>query len=132
LELSTGFAQTFSFVTDKHKYEGICSFSERFEMVISSANPSIDLLPRASQVPAAEKVQRRQLMQAAKTVNESGLFGNNQIVFAVDSATHRPVIRIEDRDTHEVIQQLPPEYVLELAQNLGASSSQIMSPSVDM
>jgi uncharacterized FlaG/YvyC family protein len=99
-------------------------------MVISSTNQGIDLLPRAAQVPAAEKVQRRQLMQAAKTVNESGIFGNNQIVFAVDSATHRPVIRIEDRDTHEVIQQLPPEYMLELPQNLGPSSK-IKPPSVD-
>jgi len=99
-------------------------------MLISSTNQGIDLLPRAAQVPAAEKVQRRQLMQAAKTVNESGIFGNNQIVFAVDRATHRPVIRIEDRDTHEVIQQLPPEYVLELAQNLGPGSK-IMPPSVD-
>lgn len=101
-------------------------------MVISSTNPSVGALPHTAPVAATEAAQRRQLIKATKTVNESGLFGNNQIVFAVDRATHRPVIRIEDRDTHEVIQQLPPEYVLELAQNLGSSSSQIMPPSVDM
>jgi uncharacterized FlaG/YvyC family protein len=72
------------------------------------------------------------LIQATKTLNDSGLFGKNQIVFAVDSVTHRPVIRIEDRETHEVVQQLPPEYVLELAQGIGIGSSQTKSLSVDM
>jgi len=40
----------------------------------------------------------------------------------VDSQTHRPVIRIEDPDTHEVVLQIPPEYLLRLAQDLGRSS----------
>jgi hypothetical protein len=68
--------------------EGICSFSERFEMVISS-NPGVDTLtlPQTSLVPPAEAPQRRQLIQAAKTVNESGFIGKNQIVFSVDRAT---------------------------------------------
>ena len=112
--------------------EGICSFSERFEMEISSAMPSVDLLPQASLVPAAEKAQHRQLVQAANTVNQSGLFGKNQIVFSVDRATHRSIIRIEDRETHEVILQLPPEYVLRLAQDIHIGSAQIMSLPADM
>ena len=100
-------------------------------MEISSAMPSVDLLPQASQVPAAEKAQR-QLAQAANTVNQSGLFGKNEIVFSVDRATHRPIIRIEDRETHEVILQLPPEYVLRLAQDIHIGSAQIMSLPADM
>jgi uncharacterized FlaG/YvyC family protein len=101
-------------------------------MVISSTSPSVIAQAQTSQVPAAETAQRRQLIQATKTLNDSGLFGKNQIVFAVDSVTHRPVIRIEDRETHEVVQQLPPEYVLELAQGIGIGSSQTKSLSVDM
>jgi|SRR5580698_8735958 uncharacterized FlaG/YvyC family protein len=92
-------------------------------MVISSTSPSVDTLPHSSQLSAAETAQRRQLIQAAKTVNESGLFDKNQIVFAVDRITHRPVIRIENRETHEVVQQLPVEYVLELAEGLGSDSA---------
>jgi uncharacterized FlaG/YvyC family protein len=101
-------------------------------MVISSTNPGIDTLPQSSQVSAAETAQRRQLMQAAKTVNESGVIGQNQIVFAVDRITHRHVIRIENRETHEVVQQLPPEYVLELAQGLGSDSAHTTSLQADM
>jgi len=101
-------------------------------MVISSANTEVATLPQSSQVSAAETAQRRQLIQAAKTVNDSGLFGQNQIVFAVDRTTHRPVIRIENRETHEVVQQLPPEYVLELAQGIGSGSAHTTSDPADM
>jgi uncharacterized FlaG/YvyC family protein len=93
-------------------------------MEISSTKPRMDLLPQAAQVPAAEAAHRRQLMQASRSVNESGLLGQNQLVFLIDRATHRPVIRVEDRDTHEVILQLPPEYVLRLAQDLNSGSGQ--------
>jgi uncharacterized FlaG/YvyC family protein len=96
-------------------------------MVISSANPSLDLLPQASQVTAAETAHRRHLIQASRSVNESGMLGRNQLVFLIDHATHRPVIRVEDRETHEILLQLPPEYVLRLAQEMRYDSSQIMS-----
>jgi len=100
-------------------------------MEISSIKPPVDLLSQAPQTPAAESTQRRQLMQATKTVNESGLLGHNQLVFMVDRATHRPIIRVENRETHEVILQLPPEYVLRLAQDIHLGSSQITSLSAD-
>jgi len=41
----------------------------------------------------------------------------------VDRQTRRPIIRVEDRDTHEVVLQLPPEYVLRLADSLRSKSS---------
>jgi len=113
--------------------EGSRSFSERFEMVISS-NPGVDTptLPQTSPVPPAEAAQRRQLMRAAKTVNESGFIGKNQIVFSVDRATHRPVIRIEDREAHEVVLQLPAEYLLRMAEDIHGDSAQITSAPTDM
>ena len=63
-------------------------------------------------------------MQAAKSVNDSGLLGNNELVFSVDRQTHRPIIRVEDKETHEIVFQAPPEYVLNLAQSLNAGSTQ--------
>ena len=96
-------------------------------MVISSVHPSVELLPQASQVPAADTAYRRQLIQASRSVNESGILGRNQLVFLVDRATHRPVIRVEDRETHEIVLQLPAEYVLRLAQEMNSDSSQITS-----
>jgi len=96
-------------------------------MVISSANPSVDLLPQATQAPAADMAHRRHLIQASRSVNESGMLGRNQLVFLIDRVTHRPVIRVEDRETHEILLQLPPEYVLRLAQEMHSDSSQITS-----
>lgn len=77
-----------------------------------------------------DTAERRQVMQAAKAVNDSGILGQNQLVFLVDRATHRPIIRVEDRDTHAVIFQVPPEYVLRLAEDLGRPS-QISDPLAD-
>jgi len=65
-------------------------------------------------------------MQAAKAINESGELGKNQLVFSVDRQTHRPIIRVEDRETHEVVFQIPPEYLIRLAENLGSGSPEAM------
>jgi uncharacterized FlaG/YvyC family protein len=70
-------------------------------------------------------------LQAAKTVNESGVLGENQLVFMVDRQTHRPVVKVVDRNTQEVISQIPPEYVLRLAQDLGSGLAQVIAPDTD-
>ena len=91
-------------------------------MVIPSANPSSDTLT----------LPQTSLVQAAQTVNESGFIGKNQIVFSVDRTTHRPVIRVEDRETHEVVIQLPAEYLLRMAEDIHGDSAQITTPPTDM
>jgi flagellar protein FlaG len=68
--------------------------------------------------PAAA-VEQRELIHAVKAVNEAELFGlNNELTFILDRKSHRPVLRIVDRETREVVRQIPPEYALELARNL--------------
>jgi len=93
-------------------------------MDITTIQPSVSALPQAPSLPVQEAAQRRQLHTAAKSINDSGLLGRNQIVFLLDRKTHRPIIRVEDRDTHEVLLQIPPEYVLRLAQELNKGSAQ--------
>lgn len=96
---------------------------------------SIDLFGNfatPSSAPTAQAgAERRQLVQAVKTVNESGQLGRNQLVFLIDSQTHRPIIRVEDRETHELVLQIPPEYVLRLAENLPADSVETRPPHAD-
>jgi len=99
-------------------------------MDISAVTTADVASPQSTGVSSQDIAQRRQLLQAGKAVNESGLLGGNQIVFSVDSQTHRPVIRIEDPETHEVVLQIPPEYLLRLAQDLG-NSSETSSDSAD-
>jgi uncharacterized FlaG/YvyC family protein len=93
-------------------------------MEISSIKPSGYAVQQPTTLDADQAAHRRQLIQAMKSVNESGLLGNNELVFSVDRQTHRPIIRVEDKETHEIVFQAPPEYVLNLAQGLGASSTQ--------
>jgi uncharacterized FlaG/YvyC family protein len=94
-------------------------------MAINSIQ-TIASFPAASpQVSVEEAAQRRQLLQAAQSVNESGILGRNQLQFTLDRATHRAVIRLVDPNTHQVVSQIPPEYVLRLAQDLGSSAQVI-------
>jgi uncharacterized FlaG/YvyC family protein len=37
------------------------------------------------------------------------------LVFVFDRDTHQPIMRVVDSKTNEVIMQLPPDYVLNLA-----------------
>lgn len=61
---------------------------------------------------------QRELIHAVKAVNATGLFGqDNELTFILDRATKRAVVRIINRDTREVIQQIPAEYVLRLAED---------------
>jgi uncharacterized FlaG/YvyC family protein len=104
---------------------------ERFEMVINPLQPNISSSAARPEVSVAQAAQSRQLLQAAKTVNESGVLGQNQLVFLVDRQTHRPVFRVVDRNTHQVVTQIPPEYVLRLAEDLGSSPAQVLAADAD-
>lgn len=70
-------------------------------------------------VPAEKLTQQRELIQAVKAVNVAELFGqNNELSFLLDRETNRTVVRLIDRKTNEVIRQIPPEYILRMAEEL--------------
>ena len=101
-------------------------------MNISSSNPSAPLIvPSVAIVPPEEAAQRRELLQAAKSVNASGTLGQNQLVFAVDPTTHHVIMRVENRDTGEVILQVPPEDVMQMAEDLNLTPAHTMQPDAD-
>ena len=69
--------------------------------------------------PPPNPIENRELIQAVKAVSQAELFGSgNELMFVMDRDSRRPVIRIVDRTTREVVRQVPPEYVLRLAQDL--------------
>src|SRR6202795_1667665 len=87
-------------------------------MDISSVNPSAANLRVATEPavtrPLAE--DQRVLIQAVRSVNAAELFGENtELTFVLDRASRRAVVRIVDKQTHEVVDQIPAEYVLRLA-----------------
>jgi uncharacterized FlaG/YvyC family protein len=61
----------------------------------------------------------REVVTAVHEVNKSELMGEGrQLTFSRDPQTRRPVIQIIDQSTGEVIDQIPAETLLQLAQRL--------------
>lgn len=63
------------------------------------------------------RTEQVQLIKAVKAVNSAELFGQNtELTFVMDRQTKRPLLRLVDVRTKEVIRQVPMEYALRLAQ----------------
>jgi len=74
---------------------------------------------QAPSAPTMEVEHRRALIQAVRAVNATELFGQeNELSFAFDRNSQRAVVRIIDRKTRELVQQIPNEQVLRLAEEL--------------
>ncbi|MBY0505108.1 MAG: flagellar protein FlaG [Bryobacteraceae bacterium] len=65
--------------------------------------------------------ERRELLESVKTLEKARVAGDgNELRLALDRETKRPVVRIVNRETGELIQQFPTEEVIRLAQSLKA------------
>ena len=85
---------------------------------IATANPgsAYDLRQGQTNISAEQAAYNRSVASAASTVNQSGILGENrEVTFSVDQSTHIPVVRVLDTDTREVIDQWPPQYLLQMA-----------------
>lgn len=61
---------------------------------------------------ANEKVSNEQLKRAVEQLNKK--IGNSEAVFGVHEDTNRVTIKIIDKDTKEVLKELPPEKTLDM------------------
>ncbi len=78
--------------------------------------PSVGLNSPSPQSPE-QTAKQRELIQAVKALNGSQLFGSNsELTFVFDRETHRALVRVVDRKTGEVTMQVPPEYVIRMAE----------------
>jgi len=70
--------------------------------------------------PSPEILQeRREVVKAVKKLNQSEFYGSgSELQLAVDRATRRPVVRLVDKETQEVLRQIPEEYLLRMAEEL--------------
>jgi uncharacterized FlaG/YvyC family protein len=89
-------------------------------MEISAVNRTdAALAVPAVSVPSEMANQNHEVVKAVKAVNQSEMFGQGEeLSFKMDSDTKHLVVQIVNKDTKEVIAQIPPEYVLRMAQNL--------------
>jgi uncharacterized FlaG/YvyC family protein len=85
---------------------------------------SISHLAAAVAQPAAAKPpgqDQKNLLQAVKTVNAAQLFGEeNELTFRIDRAAQIAVVRIVNKKTGELVEQIPSEQVLKLADESSA------------
>ena len=73
----------------------------------------------ATPVRNEDQIVNKQLTTAVKAINQAGLYGQDrQLQFARDPNTKRFVIQIVQSTTGEVVQQIPPETVIEAFQAL--------------
>jgi uncharacterized FlaG/YvyC family protein len=91
----------------------------------AAAAVALATIPPPERVPPEQAAANRDLIQAVRAVNQASTFGDhNEITFQFDRNSHVPVVRIIDRSTNEVVEQIPAEYILQLAQSLGQSPNE--------
>jgi flagellar protein FlaG len=67
----------------------------------------------------ANRADPATIVRAVEQINASSLIGEkNELTFSFEQDSRRPILRIVDRETKEVIRQVPQEYVLRLARSL--------------
>lgn len=60
-----------------------------------------------------------ELIKTVQEINASQLLGqDSELTLAIDQQTRLPVIRVISRQTHQVVMQLPAEYILQLHRSL--------------
>jgi uncharacterized FlaG/YvyC family protein len=71
----------------------------------------------------------RALATATKIVNESGQIGSDrELTIALDRNSGQAVIRLIDRQTREVVQQIPEERVLRMAEEFKRATAKTAAP----
>jgi len=90
-------------------------------MDISSTHGQSQLISAPAELPAPHPVNQdqRNLIQSVKAINASEFLGQeNELTFILDRATRRVAVRLVSRKTGEVVEQIPAEYVLRMAEEL--------------
>jgi uncharacterized FlaG/YvyC family protein len=70
-------------------------------------------------IPVDRAAENREVIQAVKALNGTEMFGpENELRFQQDPETRRLVVRVVNRKTHDVVSQVPAEYILRVAEDL--------------
>jgi flagellar protein FlaG len=84
---------------------------------------SVGAVQASSFHPEASAITRQPdpkvVQQAVAAVNNAGVLGDGtEITYSVDPGSNKLLVRLVDSNTHEVLRQVPTEYVLRLARQL--------------
>jgi flagellar protein FlaG len=77
------------------------------------------VLPAAPPVSPEQRAEQQRMIHAVQAINQAELFGDSsELTFTFDRSTRRMILRLVDRETKELIRQIPAEYLLRLAEDL--------------
>lgn len=80
----------------------------------------------APTAPVDKAAEVREVIQAVKALNATEMFGqDNVLMFEKDRHSQRMVIRVVNKNTKEVVSQIPAEYVLRLADDAKQNGRQL-------
>ena len=88
-------------------------------MDIAEVSRSLNVpVAAASETPPEQAADKRSIVRAVKAVNQTEMLGpDSYLAFQRDPETQRMVIQVLDRKTHELVSQIPAEYLLRLAED---------------
>lgn len=85
---------------------------------LSAATAAAQPKPQPKPQPTPDEAALLQSVKdAVKTVNDARLFGqDNEVTFRIDRAVNIAVVRVVNKQTGELVQQIPNEQMLKLAE----------------
>ena len=84
--------------------------------VSASANPAQPPNSKSSsEAVNLQQPSREQVEAAISEIKSSGVLFNNKLDFSIDEPTGRVVVQVVDRNTDELIREIPPEEVLKIS-----------------
>jgi len=88
--------------------------------VTSVTNTAEHVHAPAGPTPAAPpNEQQRSLIRAVATLNAAAAFGpDNEVTYQVDRKAHQVVVRVVDRKSGQLVNQIPAEYLLRMAEKV--------------
>lgn len=86
------------------------------KVVSPKTSPSTTV--KSSQQPARQP-SPEELKSAVKVINQVLRQSNHSLEFSVDNDTKRPIVKLVDTDTGELIRQIPSEETLAISRSIG-------------
>jgi flagellar protein FlaG len=99
-------------------------------MEVGSYPPNLSALALEVYPSRREQAESRELIRAVRAMNESAPMGDrNELTYSWDKDLRRPVVRLVNRDTGEVVRQIPTRELLEMARALASIQSRVAAES---
>ena len=84
---------------------------------ISNLTSHLSAVTPSAQPAQPQSEDQKALIKAVRAVNAAQLFGqDNEITFIIDRALKIAVVRVVNKNTGEVVEQIPTEQVLKMAE----------------